>query len=580
MNDYSKASKVLFFCGLFLISFIFFNISISTLLFIFKITILKFNAFLALFFSILSNYYFIKKSKENNLSFILITTIIPILLIAFSIFVSGKFYDYTFDGNSYHKASIGEMMNGWNPLYEQMEEYDKNSSNKINVAENSYVWANHYAKASHIFAANIGKITNNIESGKSINIISILILFMFTLSFILYESKFLFFSVLFSLCISTFTTISSQFLTNYVDILVYIYFFLLILVFFMFEKFSLFKNKDNYLALYLMTLVIGINIKFSLFAYAGIYCLGYFIWYILRFKNKKIDKLFFKKFIITSAISLIIAVFVVGLSVYPKNYYLKGNIFYPLMGDNKIDIMTSNQPDYFKDKSPIEKFNIATFSRVSNISEIDGLEATYKIPFSVYSEEIKISNYCDLRISGNGVFYSGILIISFILLMINIIKEHKKDKTLFYLIIIPTTITIAMIFLLNESWWARYFPQLNLIVLFSLILLIKNNTKVNNALLFMIIGIILVNNFISFEKSLNHVIDFTKESNKQYYAFENNYKSEDCNLKLYTNVFHGALFNIMEREEKYNIEYITDKNQNYDTYDYFMNGFVYWRCEE
>ena len=168
-----------------------------------------------------------------------------------------------------------------------------------------------------------------------------------------------------------------------------------------------------------------------------------------------------------SIISVLIAVFVVGLSVYPKNLIQKGNPFYPLMGKDKVDIMTANQPDYFKEKSTIEKFYIATFSEAENINEAAMKEATFKKPFTINSDELKRLKYCDLRISGNGVLFSGILIISFVLLIVELVKIFKKDKVLFCLCIIPLSITLLMIFLLSESWWARYFPQLHLIVLFS-----------------------------------------------------------------------------------------------------------------
>lgn len=578
-EKFSELSKNLFFCGIFILCFIFFNIFISSTLFIFKISINKCTSIVSLLLSsILVCYLIFKNCKQFKKSCILTVTT-SIVLITLSLFLSSKIYDNTWDGNSYHKSTIGMMTEGWNPVYEKMEEFDSTNKNSIHINKNNYLWGNHYAKASHIFAASIVKITGKIESGKSINILSIIMLFLFIFSSLLYETKKLLSSIMFTICITTLPTITSQILTNYVDILVYIYFFQIISIFFLIDKSKLFKNNNELLLVYFMSLIIAINIKFSLFGYVGIYCLGYYIWYIYRLFKKDISKKYFIKFTTLSAIGVFVAIFIVGLSVYPKNYLEYGHPFYPIRGENKVEIMIQNQPDYFKEKNNIEKFIISTFSKAANISEASGLKAEYKIPFSISDDEIKELSSCDLRIGGNGLLYSGIVTICLILLIYLLIKAYKKDKKLVFLIIIPTLITIIMIFALNESWWARYFPQLHLITLGTLLLLLLNNSKTSKYIFYVIATILLINNFITFNKCIEKSVEFTNEANNNFKILEMN-SPQKCVLNIYTKFFQGAIYNVLEREKDYSFQYIENEEYEKNSNDYndLIGGYLKWKC--
>ena len=131
--------------------------------------------------------------------------------------------------------------------------------------------------------------------------------------------------------------------------------------------------------------------------------------------------------------------------MYPKNLIEHGHPFYPLMGKDKVEIMIQNQPDYFKNKSPLEKFTIATFSKVANITDDSKKEAEYKIPFTFNDEETTIISDADTRISGNGVLFGGILIISLILSCCCLYNLFKTDKKVFTMYAIFFSITLMLI---------------------------------------------------------------------------------------------------------------------------------------
>lgn len=542
-KDYFN-SNILFYSAFLMLIFIVINLIISSSMFIFGISVQKFTIFLSFLISLFVVVFWMKKKKINIVS-MCSSILLTILIIIFSIFLSGKIYDRTYDGNFYHKVSIGMLMDGWNPLKETMKEFEETSDFNYGVA-NGAIWGEHYAKASHIFAANVSKVTKNIESGKALNIISVFIVFFLVFSLLLKQKKGKIFSLLFSIALVFCPTISTQIFTNYVDILVYLYMFLLIYVFFAFEynKEYMFEN----LLIYFSTLIMLINIKFSSFGYAGIYCFGYYIWYIFRYKK---NKDFFKKFTFVSAIALIVGVFVVGLSVYPKNFIDHGHPFYPIMGENKEDIMTSNQPDYFKKKKPIEKFTIATFSKMENITEVTQKKATYKIPFTVFKSELKSLVSYDLRISGNGLFFSGILIISLILLIVFLILVFKKDKQKFILYAIPLGITLILIFVMQDIWWARYFPQLHFFV-FASILLSKDG--IFKVLKYILLIILLINNILFLGCNIIYTCSYVKSINNQYSILKCNCSPKDT-LILDSDVFQGIYYNVRYKLKDYNITF-------------------------
>lgn len=560
----NNSAKSFYLCAFFMLCFIFFIIFITSFLFFFKIKVSPSVPIVSLVFCILVTVYNLKKFDLlifKKWPFIVISLVLPIILIGISIYCTGKIYDFSWDGNAYHKVAIGEMKNGWNPVYELVEDFDKESDTTLKLAY-SQKWVNHYAKASYIYGANIYSLTGNIETAKSINLISICIMLFFVLSFLLAQGKSILFSIVFTICVMSYPVVSAQYLTNYVDLLLYIYLFLVLFSFFVFEKMS----KPSYyqkvaLFSYFMLLIIAINIKFTCFAYCGIFCLGYYIWYLVRLKNKKLNINFFKKVTAVSIVAVVLGAVVVGYSTYVRNILTHGNPFYPLLGKNKVDIITPNAPYYFKDKSPIEKFIISTYSETSNISRSTMLEAKYKFPFTISNDELNSLSSADVRIGGNGVYFGGIFIISLVLFIINSFKVYKKNNNLFWLIMIPVAITVIMIPLLSESWWARYFPQPYFVVLASLIFCNEVDSETAKSFLYIILGFLLLNNFLTFSISTNYSIENTKSTNLEYF----NIKNQACKCEIYGYTFPGALYNSIDKLG-YDNFIIDNKTKNYQIY--------------
>ncbi len=63
--------------------------------------------------------------KKDNWKINIIAIVLGMLLFVGTTFIEGKIYDFTADGNTYHKLAIGSMKNGWNPAYEDSKDFKK-----------------------------------------------------------------------------------------------------------------------------------------------------------------------------------------------------------------------------------------------------------------------------------------------------------------------------------------------------------------------------------------------------------------------------------------------------------------------
>ena len=571
-------NKSLFYSGMFILLFIGINIMLASFMLIFKVPISRWYVGFSLYFSILIISFLLKKNNYFSLKNILVAIVLPIMVIFASINVAGKFFDRSWDGNMYHKAAIGYLIEGWNPLEESVKEFDERQDVSRDLVEWSYLWMDHYPKASYLYGANISIITGNIESGKSINLLTIYATFVLVLSLLLHLKKEKGFAILFSLLVVTCTTIGSQYLTNFIDLLVYLYFFLLIWYFFANEEKEYASKLELYIC-YFIILVLLINIKFSSFGYAGIMCLGFYIWYIFRFIKKKISKKEFWQFTGVSALAVVIGVFVVGLSSYPMNFLKNGHPFYPIYGENKREIMTQETLEHLIGEKPVKKFFISNFSKALNSARAQQDKAELKIPFTISEEELKFVDTYNIRIAGNGLLFSGILVISSLCYFILLIGEFFVNKKKFIMYLIPTIVTIILIFILDDIWWARYFPQIHLIVFGSMLLLEQKKDLAKNYILQFLMIVTFINNNISLFSNTLQAIKSEQLASAQIEDFKSKYTPDKCKMKIYSLVFPGGYFNLEEELPEYEKEY-TSKELNVE-YQYILNsGYAAGICEE
>lgn len=527
-----------------------------------RIGITKYHLFINIFLSIVV-FLFIKGKKRIVKSGISI--LIALLVLILSIFINKNYIDLSWDGNSYHKDAVGLLKNGWNPVYENYIDAYKRIDNRNmdyigeEIQTTHGFWQTNYAKGTWLIGANIYSVTDDIETGKAYNLLIVYTTFVLLL-FILYKASSNFVcSMLIALLtainpiilVQTFTYYNDGFLGNLLILLVFL------MMLFNIKK-SILTEKELYICI-CSTLLLLINIKFTGFAYAGIFCLFYYLIYLYNKFKKNTLKEAIKPTIIFG-ITVLVGVCIVGFSPYIKNIVDHKQIFYPLMGENKVDIVTANQPKHFQNKSIVYKVSVSLLSRVGNSNISNAGPIIKKIPFTVYDSELSFLKACDLRISGFGVLFSGILILSVIICFVCLIRLFIKRNRLFILLGLPLVIVCFLMIFISESWWARYTPYLYLFPIIALVLLLFEKKKIKYVIFGLLVLPMVIN--IGFYFKYN-----TLENYETSKVIINNIDAIDKDREVIIvderNEFVGMMYNFEDRNIKFTVstkKSLEDKN--------------------
>ena len=437
---------------------------------------------------------YIRKEKIKIKEVLLCIAIFLTALCVFA-FISGCIYGRDWDGNEYHKMAIGLLKNGWNPVVESAATFAEKYFHSDIV--NSYaIWIDHYAKGSWMFSAVVYAVTGNIECSKVYHLLGMLCLLMFSIPYFVSKQLSWVRAWLFSIII-VFNPISlSQMFSFYVDGLLTCYLFVLIL-----GLLKLCEAKNNIEKRKAWFMIWGsmpvlANIKFTGLLYGGIFCIVFYILscFLRYYKEKKIPFTYiFQNGYCFFSLALFSIVWL-GYPTYVKNFLDHGTCTYPLTG-TEINILRDNAPKGFDGKSNLFKLFYSIFGRYSNFFGSSGKELPIlKIPFSIHRDEIVIPDV-DARISGFGLLFSGILIVSIIICLVWFLKSKQSAKTKLVLVGVTITATLMTLFV-SGSWWARFTPYLYLIPLTAVFICLKNSKqKWGNVLCTIFLSLVLVNSF-------------------------------------------------------------------------------------
>jgi hypothetical protein len=222
------------------------------------------------------------------------------------------------------------------------------------------------------------------------------------------------------------------------------------------------EQNKNYLYLLGLLIMISVNIKYTSLAYTVLFCAGFLVLLMLR-KNRALCK----KVFYASLISGLLGAFFIGFHPYVTNLISTNQVFYGLKETrNEIYSIT---PSHFRDKNRFEKlfFSLATRSD-DQATEKESLMKTLKIPFSINKQELLNANAPELKLAGFGPFFSGALLLSLIILFQ--IARGSSKEVIFKNGLAALVIILLSVFIIPDSWWARYVPQLWLVPVVALVL--------------------------------------------------------------------------------------------------------------
>lgn len=393
-------------------------------------------------------------------------------LVAVAVLLSYLVFNIHWDGNTYHKTAIGLLMDGWNPI--EMDCTAVLPADKVTdgIRYNAQ-WINHYANGGWILSAVWGAFFQNIEIGKAVNLLHMVSVFGVLFWYLSKKLK----SRGWTFVVAGLTVFNpitvSQVESFYIDGSLYLYLLLGVLAMLMLSDKNCEIPKRYPIMFLFSSIVYCINIKFTGMAYIGIFCIGFYLcWLYAGFKNGRLKEVFAKATLMFVGMAAF-AILVVGYSSYVCNVIEKGNLLYPLVGAEKIDIMDYSEPNTFDERSSVEKSLVSFFGKTENLTNSSKEEPQLKIPFTVSLSEIKSCMYTDARIGGFGPWFSGIFIISAILAVSLVKNVRKKDSLLALEWSVTLIIALLMLLFFPASWWARYSAYIYFYVLSALFYLAK-----------------------------------------------------------------------------------------------------------
>jgi len=291
--------------------------------------------------------------------------------------------------------------------------------------------------------------------------------------------------------------------------------------------------------------------------------LGYYLYYFIqKIRKKEIKELIglSAKFVVIVLVSLLL----VGSNSYVKNLIDHKHPLYPLMGEGKSDIMVGLQPASFDNMSAIEKNFYSLFSKTANIGAFNNREPELKVPFTVQYDEL-LEHGEDTRIGGYGVLFSGIFIVSTIILIIAliIVLKNKKSKELIKYGI-PILTTFLIMFIISDSWWARYSPQLFMLPLIALFILLNNKKKLINLIGLVLFALIFANSFITGGAIFKSKIPQSGYIRMTY----EEYADQNVKIKMLDPWWSGIYYNFDDHNIKY--EVVDDLEESKDLYRWYV----------
>ena len=539
--------------SIFLLALLFFIMTLTSLGFFVKISISKLHLPIIYLITIIA---FLIFYKNDNIKKRIISIILATLVFIVGIVLIGQLYDLTSDGNTYHKLIVGQLKNGWNPVYQDSKDFGKEEGNAFDVLEDNYNqrWADHYAKGTEMIAANIYAVTGNIETGKAYTVILMYIVFGLVISYLINEKKK---NVILSIIIGLLLVVNPitlvQFNNFYVDAAVMLSIAIIIYgLITITDKNNNINKFEKYLTL-MSGIALCINAKFTGVAFAAMFCFAFYVyWLVMAHKEGKeefISKL--KEYSIFYVIAVVISIGIIGYTSYIENFVRFGHPLYPLYGDPTVqNIPEKEQPKSLADNNNIEKFLISILCKGENVLPsypVDQNQPQPKIPFSVSTDEIKNYTIPDIRIGGFGPWFSGIMIlvgIVTIYLLIKLARAKRWDVFVPYLLILG--VMLILLIAVDGTYWARYVAYFYLVPIMALTGLFFERKNKMQIIAGLIISLIMTINvgMIAYANFNNIALNNKYVSQKMQEFKEYADTQETVQIKLNSEGFQGVCYNI------------------------------------
>lgn len=440
--------------SLILLSILFLDHIFMLTSFIIGYKLLPFVFPLSVFFPILIFFF---GEKESNIKEKFLVLLLSLTTVVISLLVSSFCFDFSWDGQWYQQSAVYHLSDGWNPLKEPIRTFEINNDSSII----------HFPKGSWYYAASVYSSFGNFEAGKSMNFIllfaSLLLTYSTLRDFGFPKIK----STVVALLIALNPVVWSEITTYLVDgsLILYMGIYIITIV-------SWIEKPTVKKALIILMSVAGmINLKFTGLVFFCVLAIAPVV-YIFIFKRSCLIK-----YAVLHAFAFLVSVFVFGYNPYITNSIERGHPFYPIMGTKaypgiveqtgRDDNEFWETPDNMKGKPLLTRMFYANFGRPDNAPYYKERDAEIILPFASRISDWDAYHFHETRVSGFGPYFSGILIFSFVLLIVVFIKSDRKIRLI-------TCVALLALFgslmFSRHFWWPRFGPQMWLVPLIPIVI--------------------------------------------------------------------------------------------------------------
>lgn len=372
----------------------------------------------------------------------LLVVFIATLLFCVSLFASALFYDISWDGCWYHQDAVFRLGSGWNPLREPFAEEDRSCDPFIL----------HYPKAIWIIQSVIYKFSGGIQFAKALLPFLMASLFCFFFAVVdgIWKNR------LWALLISgliTFNPVAlAQVMTFYNDGIFYV------LSLFVFSIMALAHFGRLACGLQMRVMLVFSAVLLSNSKFTGLITViaGFAMFSLLDWlKERRFSRSMVRR-VSLYAITTAVAVLPFGYNPYITNFVKAGHPLHPVLGDERIDIITANLPPDMVGRNRFEKAFMSYFSVCANHSGQSFASSRLKLPATITPDEISECWEPDVRLSGFGPLFSLTLVLAAVAFVIFSMNRGNRRRT--EIMVFSGLFLVMMVVTNPEFWWARYVP--------------------------------------------------------------------------------------------------------------------------
>ena len=510
--------------GIYILLFYVIVVTIATIGLVFSVPIQGF--YIILGFVITSCVVFIHYRKNNKGALWLV--IVLLLTIVVCTVISVIFFDTSWDGNTYRKTSVYLLVSGWNPINETFAEAAYRVGTLLQT--NFHFWYDTYPRGDFLFAASFYALFGNIETGKVFNPLFMIALVCITYTILkdLFElSKKQ--GLVCALVLAINPISLAQMTTFYNDIALgnMIFIFVLALLYLIIKPNGEYSKRCYFLIF--LTLIIGFNLKLSAPLFFAIFMFPFYVYKITKYWiGRKIQQI-----IKLTAYFIFCVFYAFGFfTSYVTNLIRFGNPIYGMFDEEMTTVFNENIPIALRELPLWQQFFRSLFAPMGQVNYGNTLKIPFSISFANREHEFMFAPSPDIRIAGWGVFFSGIFIISLIVIGVYLFKCHKKatlplcennflaykkatsslcgglgaapplsdgncesnflaNKNKHFCIVVSLLFLVLVpIFFVPHLFWARYYPHLFILPVIALIILFKG---AKNKIITMLVILLLLN---------------------------------------------------------------------------------------